>query len=256
VTATALGLLLLALLAAVPWSDGAGARLRRIDASAVRAPIPRGTEAGDADPVEQAPGADRRHRPRAPDPEARSAPGRGGRGRPEPLGREAFERGAFGRGGLERGAPGAGVSAHGVPAPRTVDVLDLLATAVEAGVDLPRALRAVGAVLDGADGAALDRAATALLWGAPWDSAWEGAPDALRRALDPVERSWTTGSAAATVIRESSAVERRRWRRAGRAAAARLGVTVVLPLVLCFLSAFVLVGLVPVVVSLAGRAAG
>jgi hypothetical protein len=30
----------------------------------------------------------------------------------------------------------------------------------------------------------------------------------------------------------------------------------VLPLVLCFLSAFVLVGLVPVVVSLAGRAAG
>jgi pilus assembly protein TadC len=140
--------------------------------------------------------------------------------------------------------------------PEVVDVLDLLAAAVEAGVDLPRALRAVGEVLTGPLGPALAQTATALLWGAPWSEAWAAAPDDLRRAIAPLERSWSTGSAAAPVLREAAAGVRRRRRRAGREAAGRLGVTVMLPLGLCFLPAFVLVGLVPVLISLAGRAFG
>jgi pilus assembly protein TadC len=135
-------------------------------------------------------------------------------------------------------------------------VLDLLASAVLAGADVPRALRVVGEVVGDETGEALVQAAAALGWGASWDAAWSPAPTAVRDATACLEASWTTGTAAAPVLRAAVDAGRRRRRRAGREAAARLGVRVVLPLGLCFLPAFVLVGLVPVLASLAGGALG
>ncbi|HEY0187401.1 MAG TPA: type II secretion system F family protein [Cellulomonas sp.] len=136
------------------------------------------------------------------------------------------------------------------------DVLDLLGAAVLAGADVPRALRSVGGVIGGQTGAELDRAAAALVWGASWATAWAPVSPALRTSLSGLETSWTAGTAAAPVLSAAADAERRRRRRAGREAAARLGVRVVLPLGLCFLPAFVLLGLVPVLVSLAGQALG
>ena len=129
-------------------------------------------------------------------------------------------------------------------------LLDLMAVALAAGAPLPAALSAVGAAWPGADGRSLVRAARARELGAPWDVAWAGggAVAAVAAALEP---AWTAGASPGPLLR--TAADRLRSRRGAqlRAAAARLGVRLVVPLGLCYLPAFVLVGLVPVVISLA-----
>lgn len=136
-----------------------------------------------------------------------------------------------------------------------VTVVELLAVAVESGASVPHALRSVGAVLGGRPGADLMRAAAALLLGASWTAAWAHAPR-LGSTLDGLAASWTTGAASGPALRAAAADVRRRRDRAAREAAGRLGVRLVLPLGLCFLPAFVLVGLLPVLISLAGTLLG
>ncbi|WP_421743412.1 type II secretion system F family protein [Cellulomonas sp.] len=133
-------------------------------------------------------------------------------------------------------------------------LLDLVDVAIATGASVPRAVSAVGAAVGGERGDALTRGATALLLGASWESAWSGSPvDDVVAALEP---SWSTGSAPGPALR-GRADQRRRDRRARTAAAAgSLGVQLVLPLGLCFLPAFVLLGLVPMLLSLAGDLLG
>ena len=71
---------------------------------------------------------------------------------------------------------------------------------------------------------------------------------AVARALEP---AWTAGASPVPLLRTAADRLRSRRRAETRAAAGRLGVQLVLPLTLCYLPAFVLVGLVPLVVSLA-----
>lgn len=131
-----------------------------------------------------------------------------------------------------------------------VVVLGLLDAAIASGAGLPRALGAVGRAVGGSDGAALERASAAIVMGAGWDVAWSGA----EHRLDPVARclaaTWSTGAAPGPALRSAAEQLRRDRRTAAREAAARLGVRLVIPLGVCFLPAFVLVGLVPVMVSL------
>ena len=138
-----------------------------------------------------------------------------------------------------------------VPVPDAVTVLDLLVVAVEAGASVPDAVAAVGDVVADPVGTELRAAAGALRLGAPWSAAWGRSPE-LRAATEPMEAAWTTGAGAAPAMRSAATGLRRERERAAREAAARLGVRLVLPLGLCFLPAFVLIGLVPVLVSLAG----
>jgi hypothetical protein len=130
-----------------------------------------------------------------------------------------------------------------------VAVVELLAVAVESGASVPGALEVVGRVLGGRTGAHLARAGSALLLGAAWETAWAHAP-ALAAGLDGLAAAWRTGAAPGPPLRTAAAELRRRRDRAAREAAGRLGVRLVLPLGLCFLPAFVLIGLVPVLVSL------
>lgn len=130
-----------------------------------------------------------------------------------------------------------------------VTVVDLLAVAVRAGASVPGSLAAVGAALGGAAGRDLARAGAALLLGEPWATAWVHAP-ALGAVLDGLEAAWRTGAPAGPALRAAAAGLRRTRERAAREAAGRLGVRLVVPLGLCFLPAFVLVGLVPVLASL------
>lgn len=150
------------------------------------------------------------------------------------------------RSAARTGAGGAGADALAVD---LVTVVDLLAVAVRAGASVPGSLAAVGGALGGAVGRDLDRAGTALLLGEPWTAAWVHAP-ALGAALDGLEAAWRTGAPAGPALRATAADLRRTRERAAREAAGRLGVRLVLPLGLCFLPAFVLVGLVPVLASL------
>ncbi|AEG43185.1 type II secretion system F family protein [Isoptericola variabilis] len=143
--------------------------------------------------------------------------------------------------------PGPGPSHAAVAVPV---LLELVAAAVRSGAGVPRALRATGDAVGGPDGAALARAADALRLGADWDTAWREAParlDVVRRAL---RGAWADGAAPTEALRAAGAEHAHERRSAARTAAGRLAVRLVLPLGACFLPAFVLVGLVPVLLAL------
>jgi tight adherence protein B len=129
-------------------------------------------------------------------------------------------------------------------------VLELVAAALRAGAGVPRALRAAGAAVGGPDGEVLARAAHALVLGSAWDRAWEHTPAALSPLVRALRGAWLDGAAPGEALRAAGAEVRHERSAAGRTAAARLGVRLVLPLGVCYLPAFVLVGLVPVLLAL------
>lgn len=130
-------------------------------------------------------------------------------------------------------------------------VLALVRAAIRSGSSIPRALQCVGAALDAPE---FTRAGRLLLLGAGWAEAWRAGPpgaaaDLVARALEP---AWNSGVDPVPLLeRAATAWQLRRDRRA-REAAARLGVRLVLPLGLCYLPAFVLVGVLPVVIATGG----
>lgn len=179
---------------------------------------------------------------------------RAGRTSPaEPLGRAAapFTRTATPLATAGRGRRPTGGSATVSPAL----LLELVDAAVSTGAALPRALGAVAVALPGEQGDALARVASSLELGATWDIAWASAPGLLdtRRALAV---AWETGAAPGPALGAAADRLRRESRSQAREAAARLGVHLVLPLGVCFLPAFVLLGLAPVVLSFAGALLG
>lgn len=128
-------------------------------------------------------------------------------------------------------------------------VLDLAGAALGAGASLPGALQALGAALDEEPLAVVGRA---LLLGASWGAAWRAPEDAgwrarrarLEQSLRP---GWEDGASPGPLLAGTA-----RALRAGRAsrdeeAAERLAVRLVVPLGLCFLPAFVVLGIVPVI---------
>jgi pilus assembly protein TadC len=132
--------------------------------------------------------------------------------------------------------------------------VDLLAAALRAGAPLARAAEVVGEAIGGPLGPRLVRVGTALRLGARPDEAWgpltgiQGA-DRLRQAA---VRSANSGAAlTGALARLADDLRAARTVRA-EAGAQRLGVLVVLPLGLCFLPAFLLTGVVPVVVAVLG----
>ncbi|MFE6968763.1 type II secretion system F family protein [Isoptericola sp. NPDC057653] len=147
----------------------------------------------------------------------------------------------------ERGPRGAPVD---VPV-----LLELLGAALRSGAGVPRALDATGAALDEASGgtpdaAGLRAAAAALRLGADWESAWRRAPDRLGPVPRALRGAWTDGASPSGALRAAGEELLHARRSAARTAAARLAVRLVLPLGACFLPAFVLIGLVPVLLAL------
>lgn len=153
--------------------------------------------------------------------------------------------------------------ASGPPAPDVALVCDLVAAAVTAGLPPGGAL---GAALDAlaeqgfAEDPVLRRASVQLSWGTGPEAVVRGLaqdPRAPWRDLaEPLLLSARTGAAAAGLLTSaaSSVRARRRWE--AEAAAARLGASLVLPLGLCTLPAFLLLGVVPVVLSMATELLG
>jgi len=135
-------------------------------------------------------------------------------------------------------------------------LLELVAVALAAGAPVPLALATVGAAWPGAAGRGLVRAARAIELGAPWDVAWARGVSSVGAVAEALEPAWTAGASPVPLLRTAADRLRSRRRAETRAAAGRLGVQLVVPLTLCFLPAFVLVGLVPVLVSLASGLLG
>lgn len=148
------------------------------------------------------------------------------------------------------------------PAPADVPlVLDLVAAAVRAGAPPGRAF---GAAVDalaatGTEEAALRRVALQLSWGSAPEDVWRGLTaetDRWDELAEALLLSVRTGAPAASLLTSAAASARaaRRWE--AEAAAGRLSALLVLPLGLCTLPAFLLLGVVPVVLTLAGQLLG
>ena len=129
-------------------------------------------------------------------------------------------------------------------------VLELVAAALRSGAGVPRALKATGAAVGGADGMVLTRAGHALVLGAAWERAWTGVSAELDPMVRALRGAWLDGAAPGEALRAAGEEVRHERRADARTAAARLGVRLVLPLGTCYLPAFVLVGLVPVLLAL------
>lgn len=132
-----------------------------------------------------------------------------------------------------------------------VTVSALVSAALRSGLDVRSALDHVGRAC-GDDAASLCAVSDALAIGVDWEHAWRPAParfDAVARALAP---SWHTGASPVDALAALSEVLLDRASAAGESAAAELGVRVSLPLALCLMPAFILTGIVPLLVALSG----
>jgi pilus assembly protein TadC len=135
---------------------------------------------------------------------------------------------------------------------------DLLAACIAAGAGPVIAAQAVGEALGGPVGGGLARGAAEVRLGGEPATAWRrlaAVPGAasLARLL---ERADTSGLPAAGPVARLAADARAEWARAGTARARRAAVLVTAPVGLCFLPAFIAVGIAPVVIGLAGGALG
>ncbi|MDQ6649252.1 MAG: type II secretion system F family protein [Actinomycetota bacterium] len=131
--------------------------------------------------------------------------------------------------------------------------LDLVAACLAGGSPLGAALEVVGEATGGPLGAVLQQVAGASRLGAAATQAWlpvDGPPElvAVGRAIARVADS---GAALSDTIVRLAADQRRRAAASAAESVRRAGVLAVLPLGLCFLPAFVLIGIVPVVAGVA-----
>jgi pilus assembly protein TadC len=131
---------------------------------------------------------------------------------------------------------------------------DLLAAVLRAGAPVDRSVSAVAAALGGPLGERLDRVGRSLRLGAEPAEAWAHLAEVpgADRLIAAAVRSSASGGALARALTRLADDLRGDRSVAVEAAAHRAGVLIVLPLGLCFLPAFVLAGLVPVVVAVLG----
>ncbi|WP_240951064.1 type II secretion system F family protein [Bifidobacterium olomucense] len=165
-------------------------------------------------------------------------------------------------------------SAYDVGASGTMLILHMLQAALHQGASIPGALEAVGTVAKGACGGGLARVGELLNAGASWHDAWKvalagvkepgskelsdpGRPYAgtshtelaLRLVCDALESSWMHGDAPAArieaAVEQLSRDERARIERG----TAKLAIRLLMPTGLCFLPAFVCIGVIPSIIS-------
>lgn len=166
-------------------------------------------------------------------------------------------------GGLRRHAPDPHTEVGIVDAP-TPDPLavattfDLLAACLRSGLPIATAAAAAARSAPASFGTALRKAADLLELGADAETAWDAvAHDPDTEALARMaRRSARAGSSMASAMTELAATQRTRAEDASAAAAERAGVLISGPLGLCFLPAFICLGIIPVVIGLAGNVLG
>jgi pilus assembly protein TadC len=138
--------------------------------------------------------------------------------------------------------------------------LDVLAVCLTAGMAVSTAAAAAAPSAPPKLAAALRRAADLLALGADPAVAWSISPDVPGASVDAqtdallrlARRSASSGAALAGAVAELADESRHDAAHAAAAEAERAGVLIAGPLGLCFLPAFVCLGIVPVVAGLAG----
>jgi Flp pilus assembly protein TadB len=155
---------------------------------------------------------------------------------------------------LRRLEPAAGRRLRGQRTSQLPIMLDLLAICLRAGSPLVIALEVVAAALPGPLATDLTAVAAMQRLGASVESAWARHADdpVLGPVVRSVRRSARSGSALASTFERLAADQRAAALASGQARARRAAVLATAPLGLCFLPAFICLGVVPFVVSVAG----
>lgn len=149
-----------------------------------------------------------------------------------------------------------GISADRADDADLAAVWDLLATCLAAGLTVPDALDAAGNRLPGRAGATLRTVSGLLALGASAEDAWAAATGTpgLSGFARAAGRSARTGSALGRAASAEAARLRAGLTDRAEERAQRAAVRITAPLGLCFLPAFLVLGIVPVVIGLAGEA--
>lgn len=129
--------------------------------------------------------------------------------------------------------------------------LELMASALQAGLPLRAAVRQVVAITDGPLAADLAEVVRSIDLGQPDAEAWRALRDhpQLGRVSVDLARSVDSGTMLVAVLRRHAAIARRDRQGAMEARARTVGVRSVPPLMVCFVPAFLLVCVVPTIVS-------
>jgi pilus assembly protein TadC len=133
---------------------------------------------------------------------------------------------------------------------------DLLGVCLTAGVPVSGALAAIGEATPAPLGPELCGVAALYRMGADPRQAWAGVPAALSGLGRVLVRAGESGSTVAPALRVLAADSRAAARAATEAAVRRAGVWVLAPLGLCFLPAFLCLGVVPLILGIAGDVFG
>ena len=141
------------------------------------------------------------------------------------------------------------------PPDATALTLHSVRAAMAAGADVASALAAVSLALApegefAGTAERMRRVALALAGGEHWEQAWRGAGlAALEKAL---RLPWERGAHAGPLLAAVADGESLKGRRAAQVAAGELAVRLTMPLAVCLLPAFVVVGIVPLLAALVG----
>ncbi|MEU4533734.1 type II secretion system F family protein [Streptosporangium sp. NPDC023825] len=132
---------------------------------------------------------------------------------------------------------------------------DLMVACLRAGQPITGAIDVTVEAIGGPLGERLAWVSGRLRLGAAPESAWQvlGSERSLAPLARAMSRAALSGAPVADVLIRLSDDSRRVARAASSAAAQRVGIQVVAPLGLCFLPAFVFLGIIPVVAGLAGE---
>lgn len=130
---------------------------------------------------------------------------------------------------------------------------DLLAACLAAGAGPAESAAAVGTSLGGPVGERLRRTAAELRLGSEAADSWGRLAElpGARELSRCLARAGVSGAPAVGSVSRIAADLRREWGRAASEAARRAGVLVTLPLAVCFLPAFLTLGVAPVLIGLA-----
>ena len=132
-------------------------------------------------------------------------------------------------------------------------VADLLSAAIEAGLPVSTATEVVHSAVTGALADEVGIVVRAYSMGAGVDEAWRRLePDSVLAPIShAVIRSYDSGAAVSPALRACATDMRREHRARAEIAARSAGVRAIGPLTACFLPAFLLLGVLPLVASLA-----
>ncbi|SEK44144.1 Type II secretion system (T2SS), protein F [Blastococcus sp. DSM 46786] len=133
---------------------------------------------------------------------------------------------------------------------------ELLAACLGAGLPLAGALAAVAGAVPGPLGRRLHGVAALHRMGAAPRRAWADQPAELGGLARVLVRAGESGAAAVPALHALAGEARSAARAQAQAAVQRAGVWVLAPLGLCFLPAFVCLGVVPLVLGIAGDVFG